>query len=116
MKLTLRLFLLLSLAVTAQAEDLNSKTLAGEWMFTHIILEGQVERPVNRRMRFLTDGQVINYDAGGQERNPARYKIERAKIIYTDESGVQTWQVLEFDGATLRVDHMGAEMFFQRIE
>jgi hypothetical protein len=97
------------------ADELTSDALVGNWLFTHMILDGESQRAVNMLMEFLPNGEVINYiDASGNELNRASYEITPESIIYTDENGVQTWQVVELSNNNLHVDNSGAEMFFTK--
>ena len=114
MKTSLRILLLMLLAVVSHGADLSNDTLSGTWMFTHMILDGERTVPVKRRMDFLPSGALINYDRKGEEHSRATYVIEGGVIKYSDKRGSQTWKVKQFDGDALIVDHAGAEMFFSR--
>ena len=49
------------------AAQLTTESLEGKWIFTHMILDGESRRTVNRTMEFLPDGKVVNYDKAGKE-------------------------------------------------
>lgn len=114
MKVMLSFLLLTLLSITAHAADLSNKTLSGTWKFTHMILDGEQTVPVNRDMKFLPSGEIINYDREGEEDGRANYVIDGSVIRYTDKRGAQPWKVIEFEEDTLVVDHKGAEMFFTK--
>jgi hypothetical protein len=97
------------------AEELTHDALVGKWLFTHMILDGSSQRPVNQLMEFLPNGVVINYiDAAGDELSRGSYEVEPGKVIYVDKHGTQTWKVVEFNNTMLHVNNSGAEMFFDR--
>ena len=115
MKAHLFALILIIFPVFVSAEDLTSDTLVGKWLFTHMILDGDSQRAVNKLMEFLPNGVVINYiDAAGNEQSRASYEIQPGAIIYTDKRGVQTWKIVEFSRNNLHVDNYGAEMFFDK--
>lgn len=114
MKIALPIVLSMLLTGIAYAADLSSKTLSGKWTFTHMILDGEKKVPVNLGMEFLPSGELINYSQGGAEKSRANYVIDQGVIHYTDKRDPQRWEVKQFDGDTLIVDHKGAEMFFTR--
>jgi hypothetical protein len=78
-------------------------------------LDGTGDRPVNRGMEFLSDGTIINYDAGGNEKSQATYTIQGNSILYKDTHGEQKWRVEKFNKNVLNVDNSGAKMFFKRL-
>jgi hypothetical protein len=114
MKIFIPLLAILVFPVYALAAELTNDSLAGKWIFTHMILDGESERPVNRLMQFEPGGAVLNYDAAGKEKSRAAFVIETGVIVYTDERGAQRWKVVEFSADSLHVNHSGAEMFFRR--
>lgn len=103
-----------SLVSTGMAAELSVKSLQGDWIFTHIIMDGERKIKVNRKTQFLADGTAVNYDAGGYEKSRHSYRVEGNSIIYTDDKGEQNWKLVAFDGDSLHIDHRGAEMFFKR--
>lgn len=114
MKKALTILLSMLLAGIAHGADLSSTSLSGKWTFTHMILDGEKKVPVNLGMEFLPSGEVVNYSRAGKEKNRGNYVIDQGLITYTDKRGPQRWEVKQFDGDTLIVDHEGAEMFFTR--
>lgn len=97
------------------AAELSADNLQGKWMFTHILIDdGARKMDVNRVMEFLPDGSVVNYDAAGNEKGRASFKISGNRIIYTDNNDNQKWEVLSFESDDLHVDQNGAQMFFKR--
>ena len=102
------------LSTFVSAEELSGDSLAGKWMFTHMVLDGGSPRTVNQLMEFQSDGAIINYDPAGNEHSRASYTLQSGSIIYTDQRGEQTWKLVEYGGDSLHVDHRGAEMFFTR--
>ena len=107
----------LALAIFASpcmAAELSARSLEGTWIFTHIIMDGERELRVNRKMEFLADGSLVNYDAAGNDESRGTYEVTADTIVYTDDKGQQNWKVLAFDENSLHVDHRGAEMFFER--
>jgi len=114
MKTLVSLVLCLLMSVSALAAGVTGDTLAGNWVFTHMILDGEQERPVNQPVEFTAGGEAVFYDAPGLEFSRGVFTIENGVIIYTDKRGEQRWQVIAFTGDNLHVDHAGAEMFFER--
>jgi len=108
------LFLLAAFAYPCFATELSAQSLEGTWMFTHIIMDGEREMQVNRETRFFADGSLVHYDAAGNEKTRGTFEVSGETIVYMDAKGEQNWKVLAFDGNSLRVDHRGAEMFFER--
>lgn len=107
----------LALAIFASpcmATELSARSLEGTWMFTHIIMDGEREVKVNRKMQFFADGSLVNYDVAGNKKTQGTYEVTGNTIIYMDDNGKQNWKVLAFDENSLHVDHGGAEMFFER--
>jgi hypothetical protein len=96
------------------AKELSAESLAGDWVFMHIIMDGERQMTVNRKTQFIADGTVVNYDAAGSEKSRGSFKLEGGTIVYTDEKGKQNWKVISFDSDSLHVNHRGAEMFFER--
>lgn len=96
------------------AEPLTAQALEGRWLFTHMILDGQQEVPVNMLVDFQPDGSAVSYGKDGNERDRATYTLGDNTIEYTDQRGQQNWEVLSFEANSLHVDHKGAEMFFIR--
>ena len=96
------------------AAEVTEEALAGKWIFTHMILDGETNRPVNQVMEFLSDGIVVNYTAAGTEQSRASYELQPGVIVYSDTNGKQKWKLKEFDGKALHVNHMGADMFFKK--
>lgn len=114
MKIGLPLLLLILASITAHAAELSNKSLSGTWKFTHMILDGERTVLVNRDMKFLPSGEIVNYDRKGEENGRANYVIDGDFIRYSDKRGAQPWKVIKFDSDTLIVDHKGAEMFFTK--
>ena len=108
------LLLLILMSVAAHAAEVSNKALSGTWKFTHMILDDERTVPVNRKMKFLSSGEIINYNRKGEEVGRANYVIDGSVIRYTDKRGAQPWKVIQFESDTLVVDHKGAEMFFTR--
>ena len=113
-KVLLPLFFCVVFPLWVMAADVTPQSLSGKWLFTHMKLDGTIERKVNRIMEFKSDGVVINYDAVGKESSRATYKIKEGLIVYSDQRGDQKWKVKKFSKEDLHVDHSGAEMFFKR--
>jgi hypothetical protein len=97
------------------AADLSAESIRGDWLFTHIIMDGEREMKVNKKTQFLPDGTAVYYDSAGNESARGTYVVQGDSIIYTDEKGEQKWKLVSFDGDSLHVDHRGAEMFFKRL-
>lgn len=114
MRLFSSMFLLVLFPLTSLSAQLTEDSLAGKWIFTHMILDGESERSVNRIMAFLPDGNIVNYDKSGKKESRASYAVEPNAIIYSDERGDQTWKVKTYDGNNLHVNHLGADMFFEK--
>lgn len=102
------------LATFVSAGELSDDSLTGKWMFTHMILDGGNPRTVNKLVEFRSDGEIIYYDAAGNEQSRASYSVMPGSITYIDQRGKQTWKLIEYGGDSLHVDHRGAEMFFKR--
>ena len=79
-----------------------------------MILDGESKRSVNRTMEFLSNGNVVNYDKAGNEESRASYTVTPSMIFYSDEKGDQSWKIKEYDGTILHVNHLGADMFFEK--
>ncbi len=94
--------------------DVTPDALAGKWTFTHMILDGEQTRRVNKKMEFLPEGEVINFNKDGSEKSRATYTISDSTIVYTDKRGAQPWKIQKFDGKSLHVNHKGADMFFRK--
>ena len=101
-------------ATPAFAIDLTVESLEGEWLYTHIVMEGGQEIPVNFTTIFKQDGSVIYLDATGAERGRGVFEIGEGMILYKDAKGPQEWEVISIEEDTLHVDHRGAGMFFER--
>ena len=114
MKIRLSLLLLILVSVTTHAAELSNKSLSGTWKFTHMILDGEQRVSVNRDMKFLSSGEIINYNRKGEEDGRANYVIDGGLIRYSDKRGTQPWKVIQFESDSLVVDHKGAEMFFTK--
>ena len=108
------LFALVMLTSPVMAAELSASSLEGKWLFTHIIMDGEREKQINRQTRFFADGSLVYYDAAGNEKTRGSFEVNSNTIVYTDEKGIQNWKVLSFDDNSLHVDHRGAEMFFER--
>ena len=108
------LIIVLLLASPVFGESVTKDSIVGKWNFTHMLLDGETSRKVNRIMEFLSSGEIVNFDATGSERGRASYKIASGSILYIDERGEQKWKVRKFDGKHLHVNHRGADMFFER--
>ncbi len=113
MKCYATFILVLIVPLIAFSFDLSNNSLMGKWQFTRIVTE-EYETPVNMSMEFQLDGTVINYDLAGQELSRGSFQIEGGNIIYTDKNGTQNWKVKAITANSLHVDHLGAEMFFER--
>ena len=94
--------------------ELTTDALVGKWNFTHMLLDGETNRQVNLAMEFLPNGEIVNFDKAGSEMSRASYAISDGLIVYTDKRGKQRWKIMKFDGKSLHVNHMGAEMFFKK--
>jgi hypothetical protein len=92
----------------------TTESLEGKWIFTHMILDGESERSVNRTMEFLSNGNVVNYDKAGNEESRASYVVKPSMIVYSDKKGDQNWKVIKYEGTSLQVNHLGADMFFEK--
>ena len=61
---------------------------------------------------------IINSnDAGSWNYIPsitASFRIKDNTIIYKGKKDTQNWTVVALEGDSLHVDHMGAEMFFEK--
>lgn len=99
---------------SAMALELSRETLAGKWLFTHMILEEGRESKVNRVMEFSPLGIITNYGTDGTVQSQASYKIHHGDIMYIDRHGLQTWKIENYTNDELKVDHGGAKMFFTR--
>ena len=49
--------------LTCLAAELSAQSFQGEWIFTHIIMDGERDMRVNRKAEFLANGTAVNYDA-----------------------------------------------------
>ncbi len=114
MRILLYIIFLFLVPVSVYGADLSSDSLTGKWNFTHMILDDESIRPVNRLMEFLPEGAIINYDQSGVENSRASYVIKPGVIIYTDKRGEQLWEVILFEEDKLHVNHYGADMFFEK--
>jgi hypothetical protein len=103
-----------NVSLAEQAYELTAESLYGKWLFTHILMDGDREMPVNRPIEFFEDGTVVNYDMQGNEKTRGTFRIEQDTILYEDDNGPQAWKLVSLDEHVLHVDHMGAEMFFNR--
>ena len=100
--------------LTGSSAELTSESIQGNWMFTHILMDGTREMKVNNLTEFLPAGSAIFYDSAGQERSRGTYEVAENAIVYTDDKGQQVWKLVSFEEIKLHVDHKGAEMFFER--
>jgi hypothetical protein len=57
------------------ATELSARSLEGAWMFTHIIMDGEREVKVNRKMQFFGDGSLVNYDVAGNKKSPGTCEV-----------------------------------------
>ncbi len=107
------LFLFVSFAWSGSVTKDN---LVGKWEFTHWMEEGDEnsKRSINMIMEFKDNGEVISSKGGSSAK--ANYKVNDAStIIYFDQRGQQIWEVVSFEpNKTLKVNHKGAVMFFER--
>lgn len=73
----------------------------------------QNKQPINMMMEFRDNGEVISSKSGSSAK--ANFKVVDQNIIYADQRGQQTWEVMTFKpGETLKVNHKGAIMVFER--
>lgn len=116
MKLKAIVVSILLLPVTVSAEQLTQSTLEGTWLFSHMLLDGETNRPVNKFLVFEPDGDVVTYHDpdGKHEFSRATYTVQAGSIVYSDDKGDQNWRVLDFSAGKLHIDHRGAELFFER--
>jgi hypothetical protein len=110
--LTVMLFFFFPLALFAA--QLTTDSLEGKWIFAYMILDGESKRPVNKTMEFLSNGKVVNYDKAGNEESRASYTVKPNRIVYSDKNGDQNWKIKKYDGIILHVNHLGADMFFEK--
>jgi hypothetical protein len=116
MKLKAIALSVLLLPVTVSADELNLAALEGTWLFSHMLLDGETNRAVNKFIVFEPDGDVVTYydPDGKHEFSRATYTVKAGTIVYSDDKGDQNWEVLNFSSDKLHVDHRGAELFFER--
>jgi hypothetical protein len=112
--LSLLALFLVAGSVTCPADELSVEALQGTWLYTHIVMDGTRNMPVNYTTEFRPDGTVIYYDNTGTEMDRGRFRISGDAIIYSDNNGEQTWKLVSLEGGRLHVDHRGAEMFFEK--
>lgn len=79
-----------------------------------MILEDEEPRSVNVVMDFRPDGKVVNYNSSGEETDVATYELKQGSIVYSDKNGKQKWKLKKFGNGKLVVDHLGAQMFFEK--
>lgn len=108
------LSLLLLTAIPGFAAELTAESLAGKWLYTHILMEEGREIPVNFPTTFEPNGTVVYFSPTGAEFSRGTFEISEGSILYEDEKGPQEWKVIAYDGDSLHVDHRGAAMFFER--
>jgi hypothetical protein len=101
-------------SLNSQADALTAESLHGQWLYTHILMEGGKEISVNFSTTFLEDGSVIFQDALGKERGRGSFTVQGDTILYKDDKGAQPWKLVSLENDSLHVDHRGAEMFFTR--
>jgi len=111
---SIAVILFLTTSVPGWTAGLTADSVQGQWLFTHILMDGTREMQVGNRTDFLADGTAVFYDSAGNVRSRGTYRVNNSAIVYTDPKGEQVWKLVSFDKGKLHVDHRGAEMFFER--
>lgn len=117
MKLMFSLFvavLFVTIASPCVAEEFSRQNVAGNWTWTHMILDGEQEYKIDNQVELQADGTYVQYDRAGGIRVRATWEISGNTLVYNDEKGEQQWELVAFEDGRLHFDHAGAEMFFVR--